>query len=205
MEYLIPPINFKGRFEVKPPYNKRLNPNIFYTVKSVYNIKSLEDLDIDVLNVVYLDYGLTENDYDNDRNNDVPIIEFESESGDVVYVPASYITALPRITGRVFVNKVLTINLGSLPENLDLTSLKSDIKELVKFKYGINAYIEEVEVSNKFVVTEEEYDNFMLELNKNSIEFGINFGSSFLTLLNNYKVLKDKIKTLVDYINKKKC
>jgi len=160
MNYLIPPINAIGKFRAKEPLDKILDPNINYKVIAVRTIREYLDTDTDVLNLIYLPEGLTEQDFNNDLNENMPIVTLLSPSGSYIYIPANKLASIPDVTGYKFRRKIISVDLGFIPDDTDLTWLNDEIKDLVLTKYGVEPDVSTVNASQAYLYTDDEYQTF---------------------------------------------
>jgi len=159
-KYIIPPINSKGRYTVAPPFDTVFRSDIEYKVIAIRSITELLSEDIDVYSLIYQPVGLTEDDMNEDLTNNVPIITFQSESGTLLYIPASYITSIPLIAGKIFTQKIIAINLGLVPEDLNLDAVVEDVTDYVQSLLGIQPSTEVIDTSQRMLYSYEEYDKY---------------------------------------------
>ena len=196
---IIPPINAKGKFVLSPPFDGLISDKEEFTVVA---IRSLTEIEPDnPLDNIYKPVGLTEDDMKEDRFNNIQIIVLSSTSGRFVYVPSNKIASMPIITGASYQERMLSINLGLLPERLDLSLEIDDIREFILSKIGVNASITEVDTSAVILVEDVE-DETLTRLRENR---KTNEGSLYNQLLrckeeSNKKT--EKIKKLECYIKK---
>jgi hypothetical protein len=92
--------------------------------------------------------------YLTDLQNNVAILSLQGEGrSDVFYIPSSYVTKYPDIGGVPYRVMALGINLGAIPDSLNLsnviTKLEADIKELV----GIDAVAKPMVISPTTLLT----------------------------------------------------
>ena len=160
MENMIPPINLKGTFTLKQPLDTLINPKVIYRVSSIKWIQELIRDDIDVKQLIYLDQGLTEDDFYEDIKQEVPIVRLITDGGIEKNFPADHIVSMPQIIGKVFLNKALTVNLKYLPEELNIDFLQEEISDLIKTNIGIDTIVNIKTISSEYVATYEEYDQF---------------------------------------------
>jgi hypothetical protein len=160
LNYLIPPIGIEGTFTLKEPLNTIINERQNYKVVAVRSIKEMIESDEDVKQFIYLDQSLTEEDFNNDVKNNVPIVSLMGEDGGYYYIPANRILSIPKINGKIFRYKTIAVNLGLVPDDQDFNFLIDEIKDLVMTYYGIEADVNLVDVSSGYIYTQTEYENF---------------------------------------------
>jgi len=199
LEILVPPINTKGNFSFKEPFDTLLKEDVEYTVTSIRSLSDLVNSEEDPLAGIYTASGLTEEDFKYDVENNIPIVVLLSEAGNYYYVPANRITTIPKVEGVRYQDKILAIHLGSLPVIMNLDLLKDVIKQDVYDTIGVDSQIEVVLASAVKLVSKEE-DKLYTELlaNRSSID------KSYRTLYKETKELLDDreivITKLEDYI-----
>lgn len=160
----IPSVGDEGFFRFKEPLTSYIG-NLFNleieTVKiKVTSVISLNDNikgDFkDPFTNLYLPAGLTELDYKQDLKNDIPLVAFtfiDSFGTDVYFrVPLNYIEGLPDTSSVNYINRVLVLNLGMLPEGLDLGAYYEDIKDYIETRLGVEPVIKDVTTGRPEVV-----------------------------------------------------
>ena len=189
MDYISPPVNLSGVFKLKTPLENLLNPNVIYKVTKVTSINSLLNDDIDVEKFIFKDHGLTTDDYINALEKQVPIVTLETEGGSIIDVPANYISYMPQISGKIFINKAFIINVGYVPSELDISFLSNELKDLTTTMLGVDNDVSIEEISGKYIVSNKEYTNYEKDrvakiTNKNTCRGNL---EKVTTMLNAYK------------------
>ena len=69
MQPLLPPLGLRGVFKLEQPLDSILNPNLTYTVFGIESINKLLTDGIDVKTIIYVNQGLTIDDYMVDLEN----------------------------------------------------------------------------------------------------------------------------------------
>ena len=121
----------------------------------------LNNSQIDPLSKIYLPYGLTELDFHNDFKNDVALVVLESrnQTNNIrVTLPVSSVVESPKLTQIPYLNTAFVIDLGDLPEGIDLTLHHEQIKEFVESLVGVNTQIKQVQFSEPVYKTVEEHE-----------------------------------------------
>ncbi len=158
---LIPPIGTVGTWILKVPYNADINPEILYTCVAVRRLSEFRLLGIDPYNQYYLGKGISETDYAADSDQgDVCIVSLQSPIGDLVFVPSTYILSYPNPNGHRYTPMVLVVDVGSIPDKLNLNAVKSDISDIVKTYLGlVSADVLSVAVGESIMVTPQDHAN----------------------------------------------
>jgi len=200
MNYLLPPIGATGVFKLKEPLNNIINTRQNYKVIGIRSIKEMLENDEDVLTFVYLNQDLTEDDYNADLENDIPIVVLHGEDDAFYYIPANRLLSIPDITGKIFRYKTIAVDLGLVPDDQDFNFLIDEIKDMVMSYYGIETNPKVIDISSAYIYTMDEYKNF-----ENNRKLNItNFKPCRVILKeldNKVQLMKLKIKTLLEKLN----
>ena len=187
MKFPIPLVGLKGQFKFYPPFNTLLSEVAVYKVSAVRTISELLNDEIDVLNIIYLEQGISKTAYDEDLEHDLAIVVLQSEGGSLFYVPVRFIKTLPNLAGEVYVGKALFINLGNLPVNLNIDYLKSELADIIKSVLGVEATVDIEEITSRFVVSYKKHD-LLEEQRRQAIT---NHGTCYSRLFKLEEVLKN--------------
>ena len=134
---MLPALNSYGLFALLTPFT--ISSSINYTVTKLNLISALVENNIDVYNTYYAANGLSSTIYQTDLANNVAIVTFESVDGPTINVPSSYISNVPVQTAVPYSQLVLSIDLGLLPDTLDLTQLLSDLQTIANNYVGVTS------------------------------------------------------------------
>lgn len=147
--YLAPSLGAQGAYTVQAPYDTLVNPNLIYTCKGIRTIDDILAAGFDPYATYYSPGGtaVDKTKYQDDVNNGVVIVSLLSSSGQMVYVPNSYITAFPAPGGVAYSVMALAVKLGALPTSLDLTSVKQKVSDLILNTLGVNGDVTEMQIS----------------------------------------------------------
>lgn len=147
MQGTIPPINTKGKFTFKEPFNQKIFENHEYNVESIRSLVELYNSDEKPFDTIYKAVGLTEDDFKNDIDNQVVIVVFKTGGGEYFYVPANRILSMPQVHGAKYQELTVAIPLGMIPLDYDLTLLKDNLKETVYATIGVDTQASTVATS----------------------------------------------------------
>jgi hypothetical protein len=164
---IIPPVNTKGAFSFKEPFNL-LASDQEYKVNGIRSLTDLYDSGEKPYENIYLPVGLTDVDFKNDLDQDIPIIVFTTGGNDYFYVPANRVLTMPIINGVKYQDKILAIHLGSLPLDMDLTIAKNNIIQAVYDNTGIESTVEVVPASATVFVTYQDDETFKKLISNNA-------------------------------------
>lgn len=159
-------IGFKGKFTFKTPVSNVLDEDLEYEITSIRRITEVFVNEERPYDTVYVPLTLTKEQYNNDFVNNVNIIGIKSSrSTDYFYVPESYIASTPIITGVKYVEKILAINLGKVPVDLDLGTIKTYITDLITEKTNLITTVVEIENSGIELVKDVEHEIYIRKIN----------------------------------------
>lgn len=201
MDYVIPPINSKGKFELATPFDNILSPLEEYTVTAVRSINEI--MPDDPLNNIYIPVGLDSDDLTSDVNNGVPIVVLVSTGGEYIYVPGDKFTTIPLVNGVRHQELLLTIPLGLLPENMDLNVLKTNIQDTVYAVVG-NKGISTIIENSAIVLLDETETKRLRLLRENAITVTKSDKVKYEETLELLKSKEKQLKGLEAYIKKNK-
>ena len=148
-----PAINSKGKFNLLPPWSTA--PNMLYTCVGIRMFGDLYLLGKDVYKTIYEPMGVIEGSttytptpfvFKNESKNKVKIVTLEAEDGTVIYVPDSFIASQPTTSDVNYKHVVLSFSLSAIPDNLDLSAIKTNVANLVGSMIGINPIVYESSV-----------------------------------------------------------
>lgn len=130
-----PPINTKGRYEVRAPYI--INAGMVYECVAIRLFTDITILGIDVYNEYYKPVGINEADYKQDERLGAAIITLQGANDELVYVPDTYILFFPQNVDVPYTRFILSADLGLNPNYYDLTPLKAAVASTIADNLGI--------------------------------------------------------------------
>lgn len=135
MANLIPPIEAKGRFSVKLPF--QVNESTIYRCTAIRRFSDIENQGVRIYETYYAPFDLTEADVSRDRAAGAYIVTLEADSSAPLYVPTTYISGYPDGAYRNYQRVVISAELGPMPDYIDLTFMESALKTLVSETIGV--------------------------------------------------------------------
>lgn len=144
---LTPPVSASGLFQLAPPFEQELIPGVNYTCIAVRKFADIQKLGIDPYSTYYVPNGLTETIYEEDVVAGECIVTLRSNGGAFLYVPTSYILSYPNQGGIPYTAIVLGVDLGPIPNYVDLTAIKMAISNLVHDTFGVTPQIQQAAIS----------------------------------------------------------
>ena len=196
---ILPVIGSSGTYELLPPFDTVILPEEIYTCKAIRNISEYVSYNQDPKKLVYDYYGLSENDYENDIQEDMEIVSLQNNKGVWVYVPARYIIKYPEVDGIPYHQLSMVCKIPAIEVSRDISHLKTDVINLIKDTLGVEAAVEIVEVSRTIAVTKDVSDQ--LKIDRALVSNGrVTDRAKYMQLLQQQQVLLDKIESLENYI-----
>lgn len=189
---VIPSLNTKGSFKFAPPFDKVTSENQEYTVNSIRNLLDLDRSGEKPFETIYKPLGLTDIDFKNDVDNNIPICVFTTEGCEFFYVPVNRILSLPITAGVKYRETVLALSLGNIPVDMNLELVKQSILEIVLATTGIETSVNEIPASTTVLIDYEQDKVFKSILNSKKT-----MNSSYLTKYNELQVQNEKLIQLV--------
>lgn len=165
-----PNVGTEARFVFKDPVGRyvksRLNTpedKILFTTTSIVNLEEMTVLDLrNPYEEIYRPIGLTQFQYEDDLRNNVPVLTLKhrSTSGTVVFIraPATYIESYADVADVTYINKLLVVDLGSVPEDLDTSVHFLDLKDFIQTRLGAIPDIAEVAIGDPESVSQTDHE-----------------------------------------------
>jgi len=201
---IVPPVNTKGIFIFKEPFDNKLYNNQEYTVTSIRSLLEIYNSEEKPYETIYVPVGLSDIDFKDDLDNNVPIVVLTTTGNEYFYVPANKILSMPQIAGVKYQDTILAIGLGQLPLSYDFTLVKDTVKQTVYDVTGVDSTVEVVLASAVILKTYEDdiLHRTLLDNRKTVIK---SYRTKYLELLEQYnkqvylnEQLQQCIKTKLD-------
>ena len=155
---LIPPIGTAGIYDLKAPFSARLQPKVSYKCEAVRKLSDIIEEGVDPYEEFYLPVGLSETAYQADLLNNACIVSLQSSSGHWVRVPTTYINSYPNINGVPYRGMVLGVELGPIPEYLDLAAVKVAVSNVIRDVLGVRPTVKEVAITSTQNFSQNDHD-----------------------------------------------
>lgn len=192
---IIPAIHSKGKFTFSEPFNSLVKAAQEFTVVSVRSIIELEESGEKPFDTIYKAVNMTEDQFKDDLDSETPIVVFTTDGGEYFYVPASKILSEPISTNIPYREQTLAVNIGNLPVSMDLTTLKSLIKDIVYDNLSITPHIKTIPTSAITVVENDKHNTF-LALIESKRKIDKSYKTKYYELLNTFNKQQIQIKYL---------
>ena len=200
MQPLLPPLGLRGVFKLEQPLDSILNPNLTYTVFGIESINKLLTDGIDVKTIIYVNQGLTIDDYMVDLENNIPIVTLITEAKQLFYIPSRFIINMPEATGVIYKQKAILINIGYVSDDLDLDYVTTEVVDMVASQTGVKCDGSIETISGEFLLSFEDADVKEADRVKN-ISNRFTCGHKLSKCYQTLEEYKIKIQKLVEKLN----
>ena len=151
---VVPPINAFGKYTVALPFTIQ---NYDYRCVNIETIASKVAKGIDVYALHYLEHGVPIERYNADLADNISIITLVSDYSGAIDIPSSFILTIPSDISVLYTNKILSINLGLVPNTLNLATCTAEILNTVHDNIGISASIKTIVLPNERTYSDAEH------------------------------------------------
>lgn len=197
---MIPRIHTAGIYTLDEPFAAQVLLNVEYTCKAIRTFSELIEMGVEPYEEYYEPYKIERQSYEEDVENGVVIVTLRSTQGTFIILPDSYIKAIPNANGFNYHAALLSVDLGVIPSDLDLASLKDTIRQVTEDYLGIqDVDVQEVAVSDTTIISSEDHDR-LEAARKANIKVFESDRSKAIRLADVNEALQIRIKELEDYI-----
>lgn len=152
---LTPPPGREGIYVANAPF--KIDTTTIFRCEAIRTFPELIRRGVDVFNEYYVPVGLDRKVYVEDADAGVSIVTLKSIDGQIVYLPNSYIAAIPGQTGLNYQHNVIVADLGPVPAYVDVATIEQDIKTLIGRYIGIDAVVTTTVLKHEGEFTDEEH------------------------------------------------
>lgn len=196
----VPSLNVRGLFNLSAPFASVLIANVPYTCVGVRQIADIVASGIDPFDEYYVPNALAEVDYLAQVAAGVVIVTLQADEQTVVYVPSYYIVGAPEIGGHPYTQMLLAVDIGFVPDSLDLSYALTRLEEVALEYLGIpNTTAHAVGVSHQFIRTEVEHTAVLATMTDNKLTLMTDHAKA-IVLQAQVVELQSKITELENYI-----
>lgn len=156
MAAITPPLLTRGRYTLVEPFTAL--PTTLYTCAAIRTIPECKIAGLDVLNTIYVQAGLTKAEFDRDTKAGSKIITLLADDQPPIYVPDSYIESYPNFDQQKYSHTVLSIDLGALPDYLNLANLQLEISALTSDVVGKESKVVVHRAASTGLITPEQHE-----------------------------------------------
>lgn len=162
---IIPSLRAAGKFVASVPYDRVVNPDVFYSVEAIRTIPEMQGLNINVYARVFKPIGLAETDAQAAITAAIAanaaVISLIPRSGPPVYVLSTYLTSFPLTDGYSYERMCIITDCGPLPPEYkdSLTQAMEHFNSYVKDHYGITVTSKLGTIPTIGYVSKDEHDD----------------------------------------------
>lgn len=132
------PIPFaRGTWELLAPWATDVVADVSYTCIALRSFKDVQAEGINIFTAYYEPKGLAQSVYDTDRVNATMLVTLDSDEHGQIIVPTTYIKTAPTTVSSGFNRMVMGVDIGVLPDTLDLSYVNEEIKGLFSALTGL--------------------------------------------------------------------
>jgi hypothetical protein len=157
-----------GIFTLSPPFTIG---KVNYTITKLNLIKPLLNSGVDVYNAYYAPAGITLTKFNEDSSNGHAIVTLESDDGPTINVPSGYIALAPIEPAVLYSHVILSVDLGDLPDEINLSQMKDDIKSITDGAIGSDTLVNLHTLPASKVYSHEDYVASEMERNAKITEY----------------------------------
>lgn len=189
-------IGMKGVFCFKDPYDSFFKDrNDILTIHSLVTLGEIYAESKDPYALYYANMGVSETDFKKSLGNNDIIIGFRNTMDTWYYVPSSYVTGIPGTNGISYTLMGISITLGPMISDYDLSDLIFSLKNTILSTLGINAVIEPTILSSERAITVDQAQD--IEIARNLLKQENNSDYDLASML---VAARNKITLLENYI-----
>lgn len=159
MASMTPQLGARGKYQLQSPFDTQVVASASYTCVATRKLIDFTEVSRDPKILYYDANNLDPSIWIRDsQDSSVCIVTLVSDSGQWIYVPSTFIIAYPDLGGIPYSVRILGINLGAIPDTMDLSNLQSSIQNLVRDTVGIQSTAQSVVCSDVKILSQEDHD-----------------------------------------------
>lgn len=193
-------IGLSGRYDLSAPFNTLINNQLSYTCVAIESIASLQIKGGDPFTDIYLPVKLSLQRFNYDDELGIPLYTLQSKNGEVLVIPGLNIIKLPDVNGVRYSNVMLGISLSALPDQQDLSSIKTEISDLIFNRVGVRSEVKSIVFGTSSIVSQQKHASLEIARKENVTNNKSNL-STLTDLKNQNAELLDRIQSLEKYIS----
>jgi hypothetical protein len=200
---LVPPLGATGTFTVSAPFTAIVSASTTYECMATRYLAELIKLGIDPFAKFYQQAGITPVDvsvYQADlAAGNVAIVALKDSADSYVYVPSTFITGYPNPGGIPYTPLILGIDIGAIPDVQDLSSLKTQIINLVNGTLGITTTVQEIQIGKTQNLSQNDH-NALQAARQANITNSTTDRAKYLQTLSQLVALQSQYTQLANYV-----
>jgi len=151
-----PNLHAKGTYTVAVPFT--ITSGAVYECIAIRSFIDLQKEGINVKDKYYVPATLGDTEYNADAALGANIITLASPNHPTLYIPDTYITAIPFLNTVAYSSVVLSLSLGAIPDELDLTFLMDQIAAACSDVIGLEPTVNKHIAPHTGVITSDQHD-----------------------------------------------
>ena len=155
---LTPHIGSAGIFTLLAPFQAQLRSGVSYTCVAIRRMADILALGIDPYEKYYVPNGLSKANFDAALQANEAIVSLQSTSGHWVYVPTTHIQSYPNMGGIPYTSLILAADIGAVPNYLDLSSVKTRIRDAIRDSLGVTTEVKHVAISEQKAISQSDHN-----------------------------------------------
>lgn len=150
----VPSLLARGVYESLAPF---VLPDKIYTCHAVRTFDDCYREGFDVYMELYANRGLDVDTFKSDFQAGAVLVTLVDDDSGYVVLPSTYITAMPSGDTVDYHHKLISFDLGALPETLDLSPLLDELSQLIQSVLGITPTVVDHKLPTTGYLTAEEH------------------------------------------------
>lgn len=142
---------YSGLWTVKEPFTV---PETVLTCTGTITISAFETTGFAVFSTIYSEAGLPVETYEADKKDGIKIISLTDDSGLTYMVPDKYIDSVPNYKVIPYSRLMIGIDAGVCYSELDIETLKSEVKLIADNHLGLNVTVYDHRVPSDVLIDE---------------------------------------------------
>jgi hypothetical protein len=189
----------KGVVISTAPFDTVINPRLIHECIGVETINGLLAKGMEPFADIYEPNSIDEDTFNTHADSNVRIITFQSATGEIHSIPELYVEALPDANGVPYRCIMLGISLSAIPDDMDITDLKTEVGDMIFDYLGVRSEIKEVAYGEPSILTQDEHAAVELARVAN-VTNNVSSRLKVVQLTATVDELTQKIQVLEDYI-----
>lgn len=190
---MTPPIGISGLFTLRTPFTTA--ENTFYTVTAIRKFSEIISRGQDPVQMVYAPVGLGTEEYSADYHAEAAVICLKSTTGELIYVPDTYIESYPDQGGVPYSRMILSASLGMFPEFRSVDDIKQAVISALEAKTGITPEVFVSRAPTTNYVSDEQHES-LTQARLNAITTNETDAAKIIRLNDQVQTLQNKINEL---------
>jgi hypothetical protein len=139
MARLTPGLGIKGAFLLRPPF--KTVADLEYTVTAQRSFAEIRARNGDPQKIVYDPVNLSAGAMQADIDEGAAIIVLATRTGELLYVPDTYIESYPYMGSIPYSHLIASASLGMIPDSQDVTQIQQVIASAISDYIGVEATV----------------------------------------------------------------